>query len=199
MTMSIEDNLSLLLGHNHGYFTTKEAAAQGIDRWALTRLVQDGKIARVAQGLYTHPDAFPDPFVVTQHRCAIGVFSHETALYLHDLSDRLPLQLMMTIPSGWNSPLLKDDGLVFFYNKKTRFEMGLSSVQTKAGPQVRCYDVERTLCDCIRSIDRLDRDMVLTAMKSYMRQSGRNRAKLLEYAGVFGIRDTMYQYMEVLS
>lgn len=197
--MSMKETLSALFEKNHGYFTTRQATALGFDRWALSRLVREGSISRLAQGLYARDEILPDPFVVAQHRCALGIFSHETALYLHDLSDRFPLQLMMTIPSGWNSSLLKDPNMMFFYNRKPWFEVGLSQVRTQAGPQVRCYDVERTLCDCVRAMDRLDRDLVVDALKAYMRGSNQNKAKLLDYAQIFGIRETVFQYMEVLS
>lgn len=192
-------DLATLIKENHGYFTTSQAATQGIDRWALTRLVKQGSIVRLAQGLYAQPDVMPDPLVVAQHRCSQGIFSHETALYLHGLSDRVPLQLMMTIQSGWNSPLLKDPGMVFFYSRADWFELGLTNLRTLAGPKVRCYDVERTLCDCIRALDRLDRDLVIGALKAYMKQASPDKANLLTYAQVFGIREQVYQYMEVLS
>jgi hypothetical protein len=64
---------------------------------------------------------------------------------------------------------------------------------------VAVYDAERTLCDCLRSIDKLDKDLVLTALKRYMKTPGIDKAKLLEYAAVFKIRDTVLRYMEVLS
>ncbi|MHC1787630.1 MAG: type IV toxin-antitoxin system AbiEi family antitoxin domain-containing protein [Christensenellales bacterium] len=197
--MGTEEALSALLKENYGYFTTGQASAFGLDRWALSRLVQDGRVLRVTQGLYAKADILPDRLIVAQHRCSLGVFSHETALCLHDMSDRFPLQLMMTIPSGWNSSALKDPGMVFFYSRKAWFDIGLSKVDTLAGPPVRCYDAERTLCDCVRAMDRLDRDLVVGALKTYMRQPNPNKAKLLNYALIFGIRDTVYQYMEVLS
>jgi predicted transcriptional regulator of viral defense system len=187
-----------LFDKNHGYLTTRMAQANGIQRWELSRLLDQGMIARPAQGLYVKADLLPDPFVVAQHRCSKGVFSHETALYFHGLSDRVPLQMMMTIPSGWNCALLKDPDMMFFYCRTAWFELGLAHAQTEAGLQVRCYDMERTICDCVRSIDRLDRDIVISAVKGYMQKKQSDKAKLLAFAQTFGIRDTMYQYMEVL-
>lgn len=191
--------LTALLKKNHGYFTTGQAAGMGLDRWTLTRLVQQGHIVRLAQGLYAQPDTMPSPYIVAQHRCSLGIFSHETALFLHGMSDRVPLRLMMTIPSGWNSPLLKDAGMMFFYNRKEWFEMGLTHIRTPEGPEVRCYDIERTLCDCVRALDRLDRDIVLGALKAFMKQENASRPKLLHYAQTLGIRDIMYRYLEVLA
>lgn len=197
--MNERNALTTLLEDNHGYVTTRVASAAGIKRWELSRLVQQGMLSRAAQGLYVNSDLLPDPLVVAQHRCASGVFSHETALFLHDLSDRVPLQMMMTIPSGWNTPMLKDDNMMFFYVRTDWFELGIVNLKTHAGPLVRCYDTERTLCDCIRGLNRLDRDLVMTAMKTAMKQGAINQPKLLQYADVFGIRELMFQYLEVLT
>ena len=49
------------------------------------------------------------------------------------------------------------------------------------------------------ALTRLDRDLVIGALKAYMKQASPDKAKLLSYAQVFGIREQVYQYMEVLS
>ena len=63
---------------------------------------------------------------------------------------------------------------------------------------VRAYNIERTLCDCLRYIDKLDRDLVLTALKRYAKHKDRDSLMLLEYASVLKIRDVVYRYLEVL-
>lgn len=197
--MDATENVFALLKQNRGYLTSKEARENGVKNKTLQRMAERGLIERVAHGLYIGTDIFPDTFFVTQYRCPRGVFSHETALFLHDLSDRNPLRLMMTIPSGWNSPLLTDENIIFYYSGPERMRLGICETETTSGVKVRAYDIERTLCDCLRSIDKLDRDLVLTALKRYMKDPSDDKVKLLEYATVLKIRDTVYRYMEVLS
>ena len=187
-----------LLKEHSGYLTTKEAQKNGIDNKTMQRLAERGLIERVAHGLYASVDIFPDPFYIAQYRCPKGIFSNETALFLHDLCDRPPLKLMMTIPSGWNTKLLTDDEFVFFYNSPPKMELGICETKTPSGIEVKTYDIERTVCDCLKNIDRLDRDLVLTAMKRYIRDNKRDGAKLLDYATTLKIRDIVYRYLEVL-
>jgi predicted transcriptional regulator of viral defense system len=141
----------------------------------------------------------PDTYLVTQYRCPKGVFSHETALFLLGLSDRVPIQVMLTIPSGWNAAMLTDPDMMFFYCKKAWMDLGVCETQTPSGRTVKVFDRERTLCDCLRSVDKLDRDLVLSAVKEYMKDAASDKAKLLRYAETFKVRDTVRQYMEVLS
>jgi hypothetical protein len=104
----------------------------------------------------------------------------------------------MTIPSGWNSPLLTDKDMLFFYNRPKWMELGVCETNTPSGVKVKAYDAERTLCDCLRNIDKLDRDLVLSALKQYAKGNERDSAKILEYASMLKIRDMVYRYLEVL-
>lgn len=193
------DRVLTLMEQNKGYLTSKEAKQNGVENKVLQRMVEREIIERAAHGLYVEANAFLDPFFVAQHRVPKGVFSHETALFLHDLNDRDPLRLMMTIPAGWSSQLLTDESMFFFYSRPKRMALGICGVETPFGVQVSAYDVERTLCDCLKHIDKLDRDLVLTALKRYLKSGHRDNAKLLEYATAIKIRDEVYRYLEVLT
>jgi len=198
MDMASIEKAYALMEHRGGYLTSKEAQEKGVENKTLQRMADRGLIERVAHGLYVSADTFPDPFFVTQYRCTKGIFSHETALFLHDLSDRDPIRLMMTIPSGWNTQLLKDSNMIFFYSEPKRLMYGACEIETPTGVKVNAYDAERTLCDCLRNIDRLDRNLILTAIKRYVKRNDHDSAKLLEYATVLKIRDMVYRYLEVL-
>jgi predicted transcriptional regulator of viral defense system len=196
--MDKTEKVYALMEQRGGYLPAKEARENGIENKTLQRMASKGLIDRAAHGLYVNADFMPDPFLVAQHRCPKGVFSHETALFLHDLSDRDPLKLMMTIPAGWNSKMLPDDNIIFFYNTPGKMGFGVCDTETPSGVKVKAFDTERTLCDCLRSTDKLDRDLVITALKRYVKDKNRDSAKLLEYASALKIRDMVYRYLEVL-
>ena len=196
--MNTHDKVLTLIEQNSGYLTAKSARESGVDNKMLQRMAERGLIERAAHGLYVGADVFPDPFFIAQYRCPKGIFSHETALFLHDLSDRNPLRIMMTIPAGWNSKLLSDDNMFFFYSAPKNMGLGICDVETPSGAKLRAYNIERTLCDCLRYIDKLDRDLVLTALKQYAKHKERDSSKLLEYASILRVRDIVYRYLEVL-
>ena len=97
-----------LLKEKNGILTSGEAREAGVSYKTIQRMKQSGEIQKLEQGLYMDPNQMEDEFFLTQYRCKKGIFSHETALYFHDLSDRMPLQMMLTIPSGYNTRLLKE-------------------------------------------------------------------------------------------
>ena len=197
--MTQEKTALKLLESGNGYLTARTAGENGIKPITLKRMKERGLVERVAHGLYATVDIIPDPFFVMQYRCPQGVFSHETALYFHGFSDRTPFILMMTIPSGFNTRLIFSDDMMIFYSNPIHAKLGVAETMTPYGLTVTTYNIERTLCDCLRNVDKLDKDLVLTALKRYMKDPAGNKMKLLEYAKVFKIRDTVLKYMEVLS
>ena len=88
-----------------GYFTTRQAATAGYSPQLLRRYLGNGKMARVRRGVYrlVHFPAGEHEDLVTLWLWSdqAGVFSHQTALALHDLSDALPSKVHMTIPKSW--------------------------------------------------------------------------------------------------
>lgn len=192
-------NIENLLKKNNGIIKASDAKLFGIDNKVLQRQVSYGTLERVAFGLYISSETFPDEYFIAQYRCPKGIYSYETALYFHDLSDRVPMKLTMTIPSGYNTKLLLEkEYYQFYYCKKELYEVGIVTVKTIYGNDVTVYDVERTLCECIKKVALLDKDMVLTALKRYMSDARRDLSKLLKYAELFKVKDIMKQYMEVL-
>lgn len=188
-----------LMKENAGILTSKVAGDNGIDNKVLQRLCNDGYIERISRGIYLDVNYIEDEYLVMQLRCRACIFSHETALYIHGLSNRNPIELTVTVPTGHNTRLMENKNKYrFFYIKKELHEMGSISVKSNFGNLVKVYDIERTICDCIKKRNELDSDLVVSAIKAYMKQSNRKLPKLLEYADKLNVRREVKQYMEVL-
>ena len=198
--MSKNDLVMELIEKNNGIITSVEAKSRGINNKTLQRLEKLGQLERVGHGLYMDPNQMEDEYFLTQYRCKKGIFSHETALYFHELSDRTPFQMMITIPSGYNTRLLKDkEKYKFFYVVEGLHSIGKIAMETPYGHQVYVYDKERTICDCLKKKEQLDGDLINEAVKGYLKTPGTDYAKLLKYAEVFNIKDLVRKYLEVLT
>ena len=116
-----------LLKKNDGVIETYQVEDLGINNKILTRMIERGLIERVARGTYIGADTFEDEYFITQAICKKGIFSHETALYFHDLCDRTPIRYQLTIPSYYNTKLLKNKGfwilLLYFFNLITFYAL----------------------------------------------------------------------------
>jgi hypothetical protein len=90
------------------------------------------------------------------------------------------------------------EGFTVFSIKNELYELGVTRTSTKYGHDVVAYNMERTVCDCVRSRSRMDAEIVTEAVKRYARHKNRNVHALMEMAAVFGVQKTMRTYMEVL-
>lgn len=59
-----------------------------------------------------------DAMYVLSLRCKQAVFSHETALFLHDMTDREPTWYSVTVKAGYNPSKLTADGIKVYNIKK---------------------------------------------------------------------------------
>jgi len=192
------ENLQIILQENGGVITTSGANAAGISNERLRLLVRSGKLERVAHGVYISPDDFMDKMYVAQLRRPKMIYSHETALFPHGLTDRDPVSYTVTVPSGYNTKAIIEDGMNVFTIKRELHGLGTVQMETMFGHVVTVYGIERTICDCIRSRNKMDIAIVTDAVKRYVKRNDKNLNILMEMAEVFRVMKPLRSYMEVL-
>ena len=183
----------------HGTLTVSEAKSLGISRAMLSYMVQKGKLRRLAQGLYAPIDEIPDELLVISRRSTRIVFSHETALALHKLHNRIPALPTFTVPTGCRSPRSLDNAVVVYHIRGELFDLGRTAVKSFMGNDVPCYDPERTICDVIRSRSRMDVETYTGAIRTYAASASKNLPLLFSYAKEMGIERKVHAVMEVLA
>lgn len=192
------EKIEELLKKRNGIITTSEVEDLGINSRILTRMIERGIIERVARGIYISVDTIEDTYFTTQVICKKGIFSHETALYFHDLCDRTPIKFQLTVPSNYNNISIKNSNYQFFYLKEELYNVGIIEMKTPYGNKVKVYDLERTICDIIRNKKKIEIALFTDAMKRYAERKDRNSIKLHKYAKLFNIEDEVRKYLEVL-
>ena len=164
----------------------------------LSKLYKENRIYRIAQGQYILPDDMQDELLSISRRSAQIIFSHETALFLHGISDRTPFEHTITAPSGCvPSAAIKAECRVY-YIKSELFDLGRTTGKTPAGNLVPVYDLERTICDVIRSRNKMGTEIFLTALKLYAASPKKDLNRLNAYARQMRVANVLRQYLEVL-
>ena len=152
----------------------------------------------MSPGIFVDADVFPDELYLLQARYPKVVFSHETALYLHDMAEHEPVPIALTVESGYHSGSLKDQGVRIFYVKPEWYDLGISEAESPGGHVVRAYDRERTVCDVVRRKAAMDPAAYGYALRRYAASRGKDLAKLGRYAREMGVERQVQQAMEVL-
>ena len=196
--MTIPAELKPILTQNGNTITTAEANAAGISNERLRQLVKRGVLERPAFGIYVLPHDFVDRMYATQQRRPKIIYSHETALFLHDLTDRDPLSYAVTVPTGYNTVKLREEGFTVYTIKRDLHTVETTEAETMFGHTVRVYTMERTICDCLRSRSRMDVTLLTDALRRYVRRKDKNLNTLMKMAKTFRVEQPLRHYMEVL-
>lgn len=183
---------------NKNMITTAQVLKLGFSKQLLVDYVKAGLLERIRQGLYALPNDIHDDMYSLMLRSDGIVFSHETALFLNNLSERTPFIHTITMPSDKSIPNSIKNESVCFYVKPNLYKIGLIEKKNTFGNTVRCYDAERTICDLLRSRKRCDEETVISALKNYAGYKNKNLNRLYLYGERFKINSDLKKYMDVL-
>ena len=95
------------------------------------------------------------------------------------------------------SPALRDVCKIYFV-KPELFDMGKTELTTPMGNQVIGYDLERTICDIVRSRNKVGTETFHAAMKMYVKRKDKDFNKLYLYAKELRVQKIINNYLEVL-
>lgn len=190
--------LDELVKNHNGIIQTSQAVEAGVSKPTFYRYVKEKNLEQTAHGIYVTQDTWIDAMYVLHLRCKQAIFSHDTAIFFHDLTDREPMQYAITVKNGYNPSKLKADGIQVYTIKKELHEVGRTMAKTSFGNKVPVYDMERTICDLIRSRSNIEIQTFQDALKQYTRRKDKNLRTLMKYANLFHVEKILRNYLEVL-
>jgi len=139
----------------------------GFHRQQFADFVKSGILEQAERGIYISPGGLDDAlFWIQQHAKKI-VYSHETALFLHRMTDRTPIHYSVTIPSSYKASTALKKSCKIYYIKQELVDLGKIEKSSGMGNTVIIYDPERTVCDVIRSRNKMDGQIFIKALKNY--------------------------------
>ena len=181
---------------NNGYVTSKELSNLGIHRMYLNIMKEKGMIEKVGNGIYIDSSKIEDSYFVLGLELSNIIYSHMTALYFHGLSIKAPNDKYdITVPNNYFNYKIKNHNV--FYVDKDIYELGLIQIDTPMGNKVKAYDMERCICDIIRSKNRMDSEFVKHSVREYIKRKDKDLIKLSKYADKIGIKKEVMDFMEV--
>jgi predicted transcriptional regulator of viral defense system len=196
--MKQNEQISNLIISNNGMIQTSQVIEKGISKSVLYQYIKENEMEQISHGVYATKDAWIDSMYIVHLRCKQAVFSHETALFLHDLIDREPMEYEITVKTGYNPSKLKEDGIKVYTVKRGLHEEGIVMMQTSFGHVVPVYNMERTICDIIRNRNNTEMQTFQTALNQYVKRKDKNLRLLMQYAAKFRVEKILRQYLEVL-
>lgn len=192
------EEIKKLIISNNGMIRTSQVIELGISKPVFYQYIKENEMEQILHGVYVTKDTWVDAMYLVHLRCEQAVFSHESALFLHDLIDREPMEYEITVKTGYNPSKLKDDGIKVYTVKKELHSEGIIMMQTPFRHEVPVYSMERTICDIIRNRNNTEVQTFQTALKQYTKRKDKDLRVLMQCAAKFRVDKVLRQYLEVL-
>ena len=196
--MNINEKIYEKIIKNNNMITTSQVLSLGFSKQILTIYVKEGLLERCRHGIYILPNTIHDDMYTMMLRSDQIVFSHDSAFFLNGLSERTPFIHTVTIPSNTALPNSLKGECICFYVKSNLHDIGIIEKRTTLGNSVKCYNVERSICDFISCRSRCDEETVISAIKKYAAYDNKDLNLLSVYAEQFKITKELKKYLEVL-
>ena len=169
----------------HGYIMkTAELHAAKIHYPNIQKLLKDGVIEKVKWGYYHFVDeeSYSEAKTITR-LLPEAVFCMDTALFYYGYSDRTPAAWHLAVDKDIPKQKLKID---YPFIKAYFFEPSILRLGVRAGEidgnPVRIYDRDRTICDCLRYMGKMDKEIFNKAIQSYIADPEKSIPNLMKYA-----------------
>ena len=195
--MKNSEKIILKMRENNGVITSNHIKQMGIDKKVIARLLADKQIERAEKGIYILLETIGDEyFNKTYGKNAI--YSHMTALYFHNLCNRVPMIYDITVTKKYYGVLDNDPKVLLHKVDKELLNLGKMKIKSPQGQDIDVYDIERCLCDCLKDKNTIASEYIKEAFNIYFKEMKKDTFKIMKYAKKLRIEKEMHDYLEVL-
>ena len=170
---------------DYGYvMTTAQLTNEKLFYRDIQRMLKQGLIERIKRGCYHWVDDYGTSEVVIVGRLfPDAVLCMETALFYYRYSDRNPAEWNITINKNTSR---KRTNIDYPFIKAYRVEPELLFIGKTKGEidvqDVHIYDRDRTICDVLRNMNKMDKEIFNKAIQGYVKDQKKNIPNLMQYA-----------------
>ncbi len=169
--MSTRSKLFEIADRQQGFFTTRQAQECGISRSHFHRKLLSGEWIKELRGIYrlAHYPATDRPELVLwtlwsrdKKDHPQGVWSHDTALDIHDLSDNMPSKMHMTVPLRFRKQIAIPKAIKLYFASLSKSDIEICQGYRVTTPL-------RTLLDVIAE-GKISPDLIAQAIREGLRK-----------------------------
>jgi predicted transcriptional regulator of viral defense system len=200
MPVATDRERLLRLAQRQETLTTKEVSRAGIHSQQLTRLVTDGRLVRIARGLYRQSDRSTTEhhgLAVAAQAVPQGVICLLSALGFHGVGTELPHEVWIALDRRTRRPALAWPPLriVRFGGQSLTAGVELHRIE---GQNARIFGVAKTLADCFKYRNKIGLDVALQALREAWRARRVTMQEIDRFARICRVGRVMRPYLEAL-
>ncbi|HYN60908.1 MAG TPA: type IV toxin-antitoxin system AbiEi family antitoxin domain-containing protein [Rubrivivax sp.] len=200
-TATTHEQQVLRLARARTLLRARDVTQQGLPTIALTRLVQAGKLERVARGLYGLPGA-----EISEHRSLAEVSARVpravvcllSALRVHEIGTQAPFEVWIAIPQHMVTPRLDQPAIRVVRMADVALAEGVERLHID-GVEVPVFNAARTVVDCFRFRNKIGLDVAIEALRDGWSQRKFTLDDLWRHATRGRVANVMRPYIEAIT
>ena len=163
---------------------TSELMAEKIYYADIQNLLEEGMIEKIRRGYYHWIDGFDGSEIKIINRLfPDAVLCMDTALFYYKYSDRNPSAWHISIDKNASRKRTQID---YPFIRAYRIDSDLLCIGETTGEidffKVHIYDRDRTICDVLRNMNKMDKELFNKAIQNYVSDPKKNVPNLMQYA-----------------
>jgi predicted transcriptional regulator of viral defense system len=179
--------------------TTAQLSAVKLYYRDIQRMLNEGLIEKIKRGYYHWIESYgKDEIVIINRLFPDGVLCMDTALFYYKYSDRTPAEWHITIDKNTSRQRTQVEHPLI---KAYRVESELLTLGEANGEidsqKVRIYDRDRTICDVLRNMNKMDKEIFNKAIQGYVKDPKKNIPNLMQYAKALRVQKRLKDIIEV--
>ena len=198
--MNKRETVKNIIESCEGIAKTADFVAEGLTSYDVANLCENGYLKRIRHGY----DQLADQEYIKEEQVLLSLLPEsivcmESALFYYGYSNFIPRKWSIAVPRTFSRTRLKIDTLTLevYFAQSTLFEIGKTNGDFN-GVQLAVYDRERTICDCFKYRNKMDREMFNKALNAYASDENKNLSNLSSYAKEMRVYRKLMDIMEVL-
>lgn len=206
----------------NGNIVKRLLSKAGLSSYYIDKFIYKYELIEISKGLYVFPQKSIDAQFLFQAKYTKSVISHETALYLHDLSDVIPKKTIMSLPTNsnfkqfdrdinhseymyvsWGNEYSSTSPIFYFHNNdpivvvrnNMILKKDISFKETYYGNTIKVTSPERTIADIFKTSSKVEEEIKYTSLRNYLHKNPDNSTRLLRIAKQQKVYDEIKYYL----
>ena len=199
MEQKTRSRIEEYLKEHDGIVRTSVFQDSGFHNIYLSELVEEGYLVRIKAGLYLMSEKQSVAgFFETQLALPSSVICLASALLVYELTSYEPPAVQVAIPRDDKTASPEYPPVRKFSFGSIRYNLGITRIEVE-GRGVAVYDLEKTICDCIRYRRILGQDIVNEAVRNYMDSHRTDIDRLIRYSRILKSEGPVKNHLRLMS
>jgi len=192
--MLTTESVEQMISTHGGVVIRKELTSRRYHQ--LLEKVAAGDVVRIRRGVFALPSALSDTMYDMDKIVPGGVLCNYSAWSHYGLTMQIPLSICVAIERKRKVVPPAYPPITFSYQSKEQLALGRVRANV-GGHEVYVFDMERSVCDALKSRNKIGMDVCSEIINNYLRRKDRDLDLLARYAKVLRVGTVLRNYLEL--